>query len=115
MAQLQLAERIIAEKEHELHEVVVKADQFMMEKEFLEEELATVKTSMNVSGISPDLNATGATSPPPTNRVRWTTRVGVCVRHGLVAAVLCDHSVCVGCTNMTTNATYKLINSLLPQ
>lgn len=66
MAQLQLAERIIAEKEHELHEVVAKADQFMMEKEFLEEELATVKTSMSISGVSADLNVTTSSSPPPT-------------------------------------------------
>ena len=66
MAQLQLAERIIAEKEHELHEVVAKADQFMMEKEFLEEELATVKTSMNISGVSTDLNMTASNSSPPT-------------------------------------------------
>ena len=65
MAQLQLAERIIAEKDHELHEVVAKADQFMIEKEFLEEELATVRTSMNVSGVSPDLNLTTCSSPPP--------------------------------------------------
>lgn len=72
MAQLQLAERIIAEKEHELHEVGARADQFMMEKEFLEEELATVRTSMNVSSISQDLNVATPSSPPPTTRVSET-------------------------------------------
>ncbi len=73
MAQLQLAERIIAEKDHELHEVVAKADQFMMEKEFLEEELATVRTS--IGGVttldSSVTTATNSTSPPQ-------TRVSVC-------------------------------------
>ena len=78
MAQLQLAERILAEREHELHEVVAKADQFMMEKEFLEEELATVKTSMNVSGVSPDLNVTTSSSPPPTTRVSSGLEILIC-------------------------------------
>ena len=69
MAQLQLAERIIAEKDHELHEVGVKADQFMMEKEILEEELATVRTSIGGAATSQEgsvVMATNSTSPPQT-------------------------------------------------
>lgn len=59
MAQLQLAERIIAEKDHALTEVGARADQFMLEKEFLEEELATVRTSLGRGVASPE--------PPPTS------------------------------------------------
>ena len=66
MAQLQLAERIIAEKDHELHEVGAKADQFMMEKEILEEELATVRTSIGGVATSQEGSATNSTSPPQT-------------------------------------------------
>jgi hypothetical protein len=71
MAQLQLAERIIAEKDHELHEVGVKADQFMMEKEFLEEELATVRTSIGGVATTLDSSVTTATNSisPPQTRV----------------------------------------------
>ena len=68
MAQLQLAERIIAEKEHELHEVVVKADQFMIEKEILEGELATVRTSLGGATQDNSMRAS-ASPPPPTARV----------------------------------------------
>lgn len=44
MAQLKLAEQIIAEKEHDLHAVGYRADMMAMEKAALEEELATVKS-----------------------------------------------------------------------
>ena len=44
MAQLKLAEQIIAEKEHDLHAVGYRADMIAMEKAALEEELATVKS-----------------------------------------------------------------------
>lgn len=70
MAQLQLAERIIAEKEYELSEVGAKADQFMMEKEILEEELATVRTSVGGAAATPtgenSLSTATANSPPQT-------------------------------------------------
>ena len=66
MAQLQLAERIITEKDHELHEVGAKADQFMMEKEILEEELATVRTSIGTAQEGSVTTATNSTSPPQT-------------------------------------------------
>ena len=70
MAQLQLAERIIAEREHELHEVGAKADQFMMEKEILEEELATVRTSISGTATTQENSVTTATtSSPPQTRV----------------------------------------------
>lgn len=45
MAQLKLAEQIIAEKDHDLHAVSYRADMALLEKAALEEELATVKTS----------------------------------------------------------------------
>ena len=73
MAQLQLAERIIAEKDHELHEVGAKANQFMVEKEILEEELATVKTTRNISSASLDVS-TPASSSPPISRVSYVPR-----------------------------------------
>lgn len=45
MAQLKLAEQIIAEKDHDLKAVSYRADMAMLEKTTLEEELATIKTS----------------------------------------------------------------------
>ena len=74
MAQLQLAERIIAEKDHELHEVGAKADQFMMEKEILEEELATVRTSQSGPPSSAP-HETSLTAPTTTAASPPSTRV----------------------------------------
>lgn len=45
MAQLKLAEQIIAEKDHDLHTVSYRADMALLEKAALEEELATMKTN----------------------------------------------------------------------
>lgn len=92
MAQLQLAERIIAERDHELHEVGAKANQFMMEKEILEEELATVRTSIGGAGTSLENSLTTATnsSSPPQTRVSTST---MCLAGPL--RKLKDYSVCV--------------------
>lgn len=49
MAQLKLAEQIIAEKDHDLHAVGYRADMAMMEKEALEDEIAAIKSTHNVS------------------------------------------------------------------
>ena len=51
MAQLKLAEQIIAEKDHDLHAVGYRADMAAMEKEALEEEIATLKSSLNNTPI----------------------------------------------------------------
>ena len=45
MAQLKLAEQIIAEKDHDLYTVRYRADMAAMEKAALEEELATMKSN----------------------------------------------------------------------
>ena len=84
MAQLQLAERIIAEKDHELHEVGAKADQFMIEKEILEEELATVRTSIGGVATSQEGSvtmATNSTSPPQTrvSMYMYSLSLSMCV------------------------------------
>ena len=52
MAQLKLAEQIIAEKDHEIHSLGYRADVAMMEKEALEEEVMTIKSVQNTSSSS---------------------------------------------------------------
>lgn len=49
VAQLKLAEQIIAEKEHTLHAVEYRADMALMEKEALEEEIATMKSVQSIN------------------------------------------------------------------
>ena len=73
MAQLQLAQSIIAEKEHELHEVGAKADQFMMEKEILEEELVTVRTSLGGTTHENSVTAVSTSASPPIRVSGYTT------------------------------------------
>ncbi len=51
MAQLKLAEQIIAEKDHDLHAVGYRADMVAMEKEALEEEIARLKNSISHASI----------------------------------------------------------------
>ena len=52
MAQLKLAEQIIAEKDHDLHAIGYRADVALMEKEALEEEIASLKQSISNASIS---------------------------------------------------------------
>lgn len=52
MAQLKLAEQIIAEKDHEIHHLGYRADMALMEKEALEEEVVTMKSIQNTSNSS---------------------------------------------------------------
>lgn len=62
MAQLRLAERIISEKEHDLHVVEYRADMALLEKEAIAEELAHVRSVQTVSNTSlegaPSLSST---------------------------------------------------------
>lgn len=45
MAQLRLAEQIIAEKDHSIRAIEYRADMAILEKEALEEELVTLKST----------------------------------------------------------------------
>ena len=49
MAQLKLAEQIIAEKDHDLHAISYRADMAVMEKAALEEEIVAMKSTQNTS------------------------------------------------------------------
>ena len=63
MAQLKLAEQIIAEKDHDLHAVGYRADMAAMEKEALEEEIATLKTSLSNASMHDDHSTPSRVSP----------------------------------------------------
>ncbi len=52
VAQLKLAEQIIAEKDHDLHSVEYRAEMALVEKEALEEELVAMKSIHNTSNVS---------------------------------------------------------------
>ena len=60
MAQLRLAERMIMERDQDLHTVEYRADMVLLEKEAIAEELAHVKSVQNVS-ITSQLDTTGGT------------------------------------------------------
>lgn len=49
MAQLKLAEQVLAEKDHHLQSSEYRADMAMMEKEALEEEIVAIKSLQNTS------------------------------------------------------------------
>lgn len=65
MAQLKLAERIIAEKEQDLHALEYRASQVELEKEALTEELLHAKSVGNTSILDPSTASQGASPATP--------------------------------------------------
>ena len=72
MAQLKLAERIIAEKEQDLHALEYRASQVELEKEALTEELLHAKSVGNTSILDPSTASQGASPATPFSKVLGT-------------------------------------------
>ena len=67
MAQLRLAERLVAEKDQDLRMVEYRADMALMEKEALAEELVHMKSVRSLSTSS----ANDISTPTSAQRVGW--------------------------------------------
>ena len=86
VAQLKLAERIIAEKEHDLQQVEVRVGHAVAEREAMAEELTHMRS---LQALTPDLSGTGEThTPTPTGKV---ARVAVAI----VLVCVCESCLCV--------------------